>query len=176
MFIAKLYKFILWIFEIMDCCIIIRGPAGVGKTTIAKSLAERLRAAYFSFDELMEANGLDVIIDDGIPPENFLEANRLLLPMVLDKELVVLDGCFYRKEQLDDMLNNVSGMRVYIFTLTAEIETCLERNRLRKNPLMDNDIRQVYDLVSKLNVGMIIDTTGKTVEQSVLEILNHMNR
>ena len=39
----------------MEYCVIIRGPAGGGKTTIAKELARNLNAYYLSFDELMAA-------------------------------------------------------------------------------------------------------------------------
>ncbi|MDD4111129.1 MAG: (d)CMP kinase [Clostridia bacterium] len=38
----------------MSYYIIIRGPAGVGKTTIAKNLQDKLGADYISFDEILE--------------------------------------------------------------------------------------------------------------------------
>jgi len=43
----------------MEYCIIIRGPAGVGKTTIAKKLAKYLNADYASIDKIMKENKLD---------------------------------------------------------------------------------------------------------------------
>ena len=64
----------------MEYCIIIRGPAGVGKTTIAKELARNLDADYFSFDEIMEENKLDTIVGDGIPSKN---SETMYLPTVL---------------------------------------------------------------------------------------------
>jgi len=45
----------------MSYFIIIRGPAGVGKTTIAKKLAARLGETYISFDKIMREKGLDKI-------------------------------------------------------------------------------------------------------------------
>ncbi len=82
----------------MEICIIIRGPAGVGKTTIAKKLSRDLNADHFSFDTIMEENKLDTVIGDGISSENFVKANEIIIPMIMQKRRVVLDGCFYRKK------------------------------------------------------------------------------
>lgn len=96
----------------MEYCIIIRGPAGVGKTTIAKELARNLDADYFSFDEIMEANKLDTIIGDGIPSKNFVKANEIVLDLIKNKDRVILDGCFYRKEQIDHLLHKIGRAHV----------------------------------------------------------------
>jgi len=159
----------------MEYCIIIRGPAGVGKTTIAKELAKTLNANYFSFDEIMEENKLDTIVGDGIPSENFVKANEIILDLIRNKKRVVLDGCFYRKEQIDHLLNNLKT-KVHIFTLDADIPECSERNKTRMNPLADEDIKQVHKLVSKIKIGIIIITAGKSIKQIVSDILNQINR
>lgn len=159
----------------MEYCIIIRGPAGVGKTTIAKELARNLNADYFSFDEIMEINKLDAIVGDGIPSKNFVKANEIILNLIRNKKIIVLDGCFYRKEQIDHLLNNLKT-KVHIFTLNAGITECSERNKTRINPLADEDIKQVHNLVSRIKLGITINTSGKSIKQIVSEILNHMNR
>ena len=43
----------------MSYFIIIRGPLGIGKSTIAKALAEILKAEYIAIDKVLEENGLD---------------------------------------------------------------------------------------------------------------------
>lgn len=159
----------------MEYCIIIRGPAGVGKTTIAKELARTLKAAYFSFDEVMKRNKLDTIVGEGIPPDNFVKANEIILTLIKDEERVILDGCFYRKEQISHLLKNLKT-QVHIFTLEADVIECSKRNKTRKKSLRDHDIRQVYDLVSRIKVGTSINTSGKNVKQVTLEIVSHMNR
>jgi shikimate kinase len=159
----------------MEYCIIIRGAAGIGKTTIAKELARNLNADYFSFDEIMEVNKLDTIVGDGIPSENFVKANEIILDLIKNKERVLLDGCFYRKEQIDHLLNNLKA-KVYIFTLKANVAECSERNKTRMNPLADDDIKQVHNLVSKIKIGITINTSGKSIKQIVSDILNHINR
>ena len=114
----------------MEYCIIIRGPAGVGKTTIAKKLARNLDADYFSFDEIMEINKLDTIIGEGIPSENFVKANEILLDLIKNKKRVVLDGCFYRKEQIDHLLNNLKGDKISKRSLQKFFKIILEKAKL----------------------------------------------
>lgn len=159
----------------MKGCIIIRGPAAVGKTTIAKKLARNLNADYFSFDEIMKENKLDIIIDDSISSENFVKANEIIIPMIMQKEIVVLDGCFYRKEQINHLLNKLKT-KFYIFTLDADIAECLKRNKTRKKPMTEDNIKQVHNLVSKTKTGITINTFEKSIQQIVTEILNHVNR
>ena len=154
--------------------IIIRGSAGVGKTTIAKELSKELNADYFSFDVIMKENKIDTIIGDGIPAENFVKANEILFPLIRSKDKVVLDGCFYKKKQIDHLLNKFKD-NVYIFTLDADINECLKRNKTRNNPMTENSIRQVHQLVSNLQLGIKIKTDGKTVQEIVSEILNHFS-
>lgn len=158
----------------MEYCIIIRGPAGVGKTTIAKELARTLNADYFSFDEIMEINKLDTIVGDGIPSENFVKANEIILNLIREKKRVVLDGCFYRRKQISHLLKNIKT-KVHIFTLDADIAECSKRNKTRKNSLTGEDVKQVHNLVSKIKIGINIDTTGKDTKLILSEILNHLN-
>ena len=151
--------------------IIIRGPAGVGKTTVAKKLASKLKADYFSFDKIMEENKLDAIVGDGIPSQNFVRANEIVISLIKQKNKVILDGCFYRKKQINHLLNNLK-IKSYIFTLNADINECLKRNKTRKNPMAEEDIKQVHNLVYNLEIGTRIDTTNKSVQQIVSEILD----
>lgn len=51
----------------MKKLILLRGPLGVGKTTIAQKLAAALNARVVSIDSVLEENGLDHAEDEGIP-------------------------------------------------------------------------------------------------------------
>jgi adenylate kinase family enzyme len=59
--------------------ILIRGPLGVGKTTIAKQLCQRLDGCYISVDAILDEHGLDRV-KNGIPARNFIKAKLLALP------------------------------------------------------------------------------------------------
>jgi|TARA_B100001964_G_C13822181_1_gene417795 shikimate kinase len=159
----------------MSYYIIIRGPAGVGKTAIAKRLAKILDAYYISYDNIMRENELDIVEGDGISSKNFIKANNIILPVIKQKEVAIIDGCFYRKEQIDHLLSKLKK-RVYIFTLTADIVECLKRNKKRKNPMTKRAIIEVYNLVSRLNKGIQIETSGRNTEEVIKVIKSRITQ
>src|SRR3989344_4496411 len=120
----------------MEYYVIIRGAAGIGKTTIAKKVAKKIKAKYFSYDKLMKKAKLDTISGGGIPSKSFVKANELIIPLIKQKKRVVLDGCFYRKEQVDHLLTQLKT-KGHIFTLKASLAECLSRNQTRKKPMTE---------------------------------------
>lgn len=160
--------------------IILRGPAAVGKTTVAKALAKSIGAKHIAFDRVMAKHKLDTIEGRGISAGNFLKANRLIVPAAL-RELksgrrVVFDGCFYRKRQLDNLVRSLQPYKHFVFTLNAPLEECIKRNSNRKKPLRKKDIEQVYALTKKVVVGIKIDTTGKLTRELVEEIKSRLQK
>lgn len=102
---------------------IIRGPLGIGKTTIAKGLAKVLDGNYISIDEIVDGKGLnkDKAPDGGISEKSFLIANEILLPNIkrkLANKIVIIDGNFYRKSQIEDIESKIKK-KGYVFTLKA---------------------------------------------------------
>ena len=148
--------------------VIIPGPAAVGKTTVGKGLARNIDAAYISYDKVMEEHGLDTIEGDGIPTEHFLEADRIILRRVEGYKLVILDGCFYRSEHIENLREKVDSL--FIVSLDAPVEECLRRNRERESDMRDNDVRAVHDLVGEVTAGERVDTAGKTTRELINEI------
>jgi len=61
--------------------IIIRGPLGIGKSTIAKGLANKLNAKYISIDSIVDnPNLITRKMEEGyISQNNFLKANKLAI-------------------------------------------------------------------------------------------------
>ena len=91
----------------------------------------------------------------------------------LKPKIVVLDGCFYRDEQMNHLLKNFVGKH-FVFTLKAKVEECIMRNKERGNPISEDAVWDVFKLVSKRDYGTIIDISGKTINQVVQEILSHL--
>ncbi len=155
--------------------IIIRGPLGAGKTTIAKRLAKRINAAYISIDELLAENKLDVIEGPCIPAKNFIKANELILPKAraaLNKgKAVIFDGNFYHKEQIDHLIKNLP-VKHFVFTLKTNLNVCIARDANRKKVHGEAAAKAVHKLISKVMIGTVVETKEKTEEQILDEILS----
>ncbi len=155
--------------------VIIRGPAAVGKSTISKIVAKKINALHISFDDILSKHNLDTIEGDGISARNFIRGNEIALDVIkqLKPEAIVLDGCFYREEQMKHVLKNFIGKH-FIFTLKAEVEDCIKRNKERGSPMPEEAIHDVFKLVSKKDYGTIINTSGKKIKRVAQEILDHL--
>ena len=153
--------------------IVIRGPAGVGKSSVAERLANILNGVHISFDKIMKENHLDTIVGDGISAENFIKANELVIPIakkeLKNNKVVVFDGCFYRKEQLQHLEKELK-YKHYVFSLGATLKDCIARNKTRKKSMSDAAIEEVFVLVYKISPGVIIPTSGKSINEVAYEI------
>ncbi len=156
--------------------IVIRGPLGIGKTTVAKRLAAKLKGEYISIDKILEKNKLDKVTGSHIPLKNFLRANEIILPKaskLLEKKVVVFDGNFYLKKQLQHLLRGLKSKH-YVFTLRAPLTTCIERDSKRERIYGKGATKAVYNLVEKFDYGTVIETYGKKSNSVVKEILNKL--
>lgn len=158
----------------MSYFIIIRGPAGCGKTTVAKNLKEKLKAEYFSFDEILEKYQLEISDGRGISKESFLRANELIITdvkkIINEGKVVILDGCFYHIEQLENLEKSLP-FKHFIFNLKASVEECICRDQTRKS-IGEDAIRAVHNMVSEFDYGIPIDTEEKTQDEVVSELLD----
>ncbi len=159
--------------------VIIRGPAGVGKTAVSKKLAKRLGGAYISFDKIMRDNSLDKIESSGIQEENFIKANEIAIfeaAKHLEKgKIVIFDGCFYHKSQIENLIKSIPFNNC-AFTLKATPEECILRDKKRggKTRIGAQRVRDVYNSVSRFDYGAAIDTTNKTEEEIITEIVSRL--
>lgn len=163
----------------MSYFIIIRGPAGVGKTTIASMLAKLLHGFHISIDSILAQHGLNYVSGEPCVPEyKMLAANKIVIPVAQKKlaagQIVIFDGNFYHKLQIED-LTTVLGYPSFVFTLKADLETCLARNRVRTTLLHEQGVKDVFDLVSQFDYGVVVDTNNKIAEKVVREITIYLS-
>jgi GrpB-like predicted nucleotidyltransferase (UPF0157 family)/shikimate kinase len=162
----------------MTFYIIIRGPLGIGKTTISKILAKKLKAEHISMDKVLEENNLDKVDEkEGcIPARNFIKADEIVFPKLkslLDKgKIVIFDGCFYHKEQIEHIERNFQGEH-FIFNLKAPLEVCIKRDKGRDKVYGEFAAKIVHKLVSRFDYGANINTEGKTPAQVAKEIIGY---
>ncbi|MFH1376781.1 MAG: AAA family ATPase [Candidatus Woesearchaeota archaeon] len=158
--------------------IILRGPLGIGKTTVAKELVKILKAGYVSIDKVLEKYKLDRVKGSkGIPLKNFIKGDKIVIQKVKNKlkrsKIIIIDGCFYHKEQIKNLIENLP-FPYYVFTLKASLKTCIERDRERKEAYGIDATNAVYKMVSKFDYGEVIDTENKNVNKTVNKILSYL--
>ena len=162
----------------MSYFVIIRGPAGVGKSTIADHIAKAVKGDHISIDKILDDHKLTEDREQGmISSRSFLKANELVLRKVklaLQHRPVIFDGNFYWKSSVDDLISKVGG-QYFVFTLHAGVDTCVARDLSRKKGRIGVDaINAVYNAVTKFDYGIVIDTKNKTQEQVSEEILGYL--
>jgi predicted kinase len=156
----------------MGFTVMIRGPLGVGKTTIARRLARELGASYISIDRILDERGL---WEHGRLSE-FLKANQVAASIAQRSlgrgEAVVIDGNFYWKGQIEDLLARLAGPH-FEFTLTAPMAVCAERDARRTPSHGREAVRAVYAKTGRVTWGVHIDA-ARPPNQVVGEILGYL--
>jgi shikimate kinase len=155
----------------MKKLIIIRGPLGVGKTTVSLILSQNLHLEYLPLDKIVDDNHLVPPDADGIPLESYLKANEIILDLANKSEIsFIIDGCFYYQEQIDDLIKKFEK-NVEIFTLTSHVDKCIERDSKRLKVYGEDSARFVHMVTTKIQAGHEIDNTDLTVEETVEKIM-----
>lgn len=143
--------------------IIIRGPLGIGKTTVAKLLAKKLSGQYISIDDILDKNKLDFTTGgQSIPLKNFLKVNEIITAKYGNYHRpLIVDGNFYFKKQIIHLKKKLPGAK-HVFTLQAPLRVCMERNRRRGPQYNDDAARAVFKLVNRFDYGIRINTKDST--------------
>lgn len=158
----------------MSFYIILRGPAGAGKTTLSKKLTKLYNGHHINIDKIKHGLGLKH------SEQEKLEANKFIIKEIkeyLDRgTVVILDEVLYYKSQLDQL--EQLPYEHYTFSLTTPLNLCLKRNHGRRQrgerKTTDEGIKLVHNLVSKLKRGIEIRTYNRPVDESLNEILSYL--
>ncbi len=158
----------------MEALILIRGPLGVGKSTVARMLAAQFDCEYISIDEVLVELGLNQVEGEGIPVRNFLACSEHVLPSIRRNieagKPVIIDGNFYHAEHVGYFLSHFSN-QIRIFTLKASVETCIHRDSKRKHSYGKDAAQAVHTMVSRFDSGTVIDTEHMNSEDVVATIM-----
>lgn len=171
----------------MSYYVVIRGPLGVGKSTVSERLAKEIGGEHILIDRILEEHGLEEWDEDRISLKSFLRANALAIErargLLENGTPVVFDGNFYWRPAIDDLLQKLD-FRHYVVTLEAPLSVCIRRDRQRPitrggvepragDSLGEEAATQVYGMVNQVRYGIAIDATG-SVDATVAAVLRHI--
>ncbi len=156
----------------MSYYVILRGPLGVGKTTVSRRLAEQIGAEYISIDRILDDEGLWV---EGKLSE-FVGANRFAAQRARSRlaegKPVIFDGNFYWRTQIQDLVGRLKYPH-YVFTLKAPLAVCVARDDGRVPTHGADAARAVYAKSTRFDLGVGLDAT-RPVARLVREITSHI--
>jgi chloramphenicol 3-O-phosphotransferase len=170
--------------------IVLRGPALVGKTSVARALAERLpgKAALISQGDLWWRAIAGHDSDLASEAELVYRQMRLLASTYIRaRYAVVVDGAFAlyhdgaaatHDSDLRDLLGLVStvpGVRPLLVALTAPLDTLLERAAAgeRWDAAAVGSVHGAFE-ASPMPAALTIDTSETTAEDAAERILDHL--
>ncbi len=161
----------------MSFYIIIRGPLGCGKSTIARKLSKLIKAKYFAVDKVLKENGLENDLEAGyISQKSFKKANGIIAPQakkILDSgKPIVFDGNFYWKSIIDDLIKRLNFPH-HVFTLKAPLEVCITRDKERGKTHGVDAARAVYEKSTEFDYGTAINI-NRPLEECIKDILSYL--
>jgi len=145
--------------------ILLFGPAGAGKTTIAWRLAGKLEESQ-------------VISSDQFRRKIYRRLMREVRRRKGEGRYLIVDGTFYRRRWREELREAVRGEPILEVYIHCSLETCLRRNQERGSPVPERAIHIIWkefeppekpDL--KINTDL---TTPEAAAQRILESIRFM--
>ncbi len=158
----------------MSFYVIIRGPLGCGKSTIAKRLSKVLKAEYFAIDKFLD----DAEEGGFISQKSCIRANvklALHAKRILSKDRpVIFDGNFYWTSQIKDLINRLDFPR-YVFTLRAPLKVCIARDSARRKHCGVDATRVVFKKSTEFDYGIVINV-DRSLQVCLKELISNMKK
>jgi len=169
-------------------CLIVRGPLGVGKTTVSRSLGRAESAGVVSIDRVLEENSLEEWDTDRVALRSFLRANAFAVDQthrnLRARRSTIVEGNFYWIEALEDLVGRLRCPS-YVVHLVAPLEVCIARDAGRPEPsvevgpkpgdrLGEGSVRAVFGFVRPVPIETKVDASGN-VGETVARVQNALH-
>ena len=130
-----------------------------------------------SIDEALRMEGVDVVEGKWITEKNFIIAQESVLKKAVEMldmgKVVVFDGNFYHKRQLEHLKMNLP-YRHMAFTLKADVQECIKRDKERTGGLGEEAVKAVFMLVDSFDAGTVIETKGRKEDEIAKEVVSRL--
>ena len=165
----------------MKRVIIIRGPAGVGKTTVGKLLKKKLGdSLFFNIDMICS----DMIGDHPRKTKVRHAADELcyLAAKKTPKNNLIFERLFLDQNDIDHITKLFSKLKyksVNVITLKSSIKKLIKQDSIRSGTLGTESIKRLHNLFTKSNVkkqGKIIEVKNKKPQRIVNEIIDYLDK
>ncbi|MCU4740846.1 AAA family ATPase [Natronoglomus mannanivorans] len=137
--------------------VVICGPAGAGKTTTVSRVRRRLTTrghdVRVSRSDDFSRNTYEQLYADVAVESKPARTD--------DNTLHLVDGTFY-KSRWQRAFRTLEDVRFVL--VTASLETCLERNRRRSDPIDEQGVYVVYHEFTEPDADLVVDTDELPVE------------
>lgn len=150
----------------MSYWLLVRGPLGAGKTTIARAVADRIGGRYLSIDRILEEHDLERWAGGYISEASFLAANDIAIAtarrVLARGRPVVVDGNFYWRTAIEDLEERLPAPHLVV-SLRLPLAACIARDAGRPRSFGAQAVRDVFAKVRTVDYGTAIDAGGPVV-------------
>jgi len=155
--------------------VIINGPPGIGKTTIANKLSKKLtkvsvievdRFKYFTVDKRKTTESIDLADE---------QVFAMMYALRESKRNIILEFIYDAPKYFQAIVRQCKTIdkQVYAFRLRAHIDANTHRDTRRpKNLRLGSKVKLIHERMDKLGdaVGYTVETTGLSVEKTAEKI------
>jgi len=143
--------------------VVLTGAPGSGKTTLSRSLTQALGLIHFSVDAILETKG-------GWSASNWHEARKEVEAALRPELRAVVDDDNHMTSLVKRLyrLAALHRLKFCHLILDTPLPMCLERNSLRPNPIPENLVSKVHQVISDdrflpCSIRLSLDTSFEEV-------------
>lgn len=151
--------------------VILRGPSGVGKSTISSIIQQKLGASWAVIDVDKFKHYMPLKEDKSNRAERTEIAHNVgnyFAKSMYDKGYSVILEEMYRERHNDQLVQllETNGMRYIKLFLSAPLDALIQRSKEREKSVPEEETRRFYDETQPLPDDFVIDTSVYSSEQA----------